>query len=158
MKPSAHSVQALHLALFFPSSLSCQGAEEGQPVSYCETGSKGSYPIQVQLCLFSCCPRRKVVLLPSVSEDIARFLYTSGTGKTVSRACLCLLKMKAHRMVTGFQEVALRGYGRARFPTSTSSRSFWQPLSQSGAITMSLRARREMRVEARQAGMQSPRH
>lgn len=35
------------------------------------------FPIQVQLCLF-----RKVVLLPYVSENIARFLYTSGTGET----------------------------------------------------------------------------
>lgn len=75
-KPSARPIQVLHSALFLPSSLSCQGAEKGQPVSYCETGSEG------QLCLFSCCPRRKMVLLPCVSEGTARFLYTSSTGES----------------------------------------------------------------------------
>lgn len=75
------SVSTVSAFRILPSSLSCQGAEEGQPVSYCETGSEGPFPIQVQLCLFSCCPRRKTVLLPCISEDIARFLYTSGTGE-----------------------------------------------------------------------------
>lgn len=149
MKTSAHSVQALHSALFLSSSLSCQGAGEGQPVSYCETGSR--FLSRCSCASSAVAPEERWLCFPMSSIPVV-------LGRTVSRACPCLLKMKAHRLVTGFQEVGLRGYGRARFPTSTSSRSFWQPLSQAGAITMSLRARREMRAEARQAGMQSPRH
>lgn len=51
----------------------------GRTVSYRETGSQGLFPIRVQRGHFSRCPRRKIVLLPCVSEDRVRVLYTSGT-------------------------------------------------------------------------------